>query len=105
VSAPRKLAVVDGRVLLQACSLYKGHACAVIEQHHIAPKSWWIAAGKPVNTPLAAICPNCHETTHAVLDALIAGRDVSALPPRCVTLARQGLAVAAAHGLTPAPTL
>jgi hypothetical protein len=105
VSAPRELAVVDGRVLLRACSLYKGHACAVIEQHHIAPKSWWIAAGKPINTPLKPICPNCHSTVHAALDALLAGRDVSALPPRCVALARQGLAIAAAHGLTPARTL
>ena len=105
MSTPRQLAVVEGRVLLRACSLYKSHACAVIEQHHVAPKSWWIAAGKPIDTPLAAICPNCHETTHAALDALIAGRDVSALPPRCVALARQGLAIAAAHGLTPARTL
>jgi hypothetical protein len=77
----------------------------VIEQHHLCPKSWWLTAGKAIDTPLVGICPNCHETTHAALDALIAGRDVSALPPRCVTLARQGLAIAAAHGLTPAPTL
>jgi hypothetical protein len=105
VSTPRKLAVVDGRVLLQACSLYKGHACAVIEQHHIAPKSWWIAAGQAIDTPLAAICPTCHYDVHAALDGILAGRDVTALPPRCVTLARRGLAVAAAHGLTPAPTL
>lgn len=101
----RELVVTDGRVLLQPCSLYKSHACAVIERHHIAPKSWWQAAGKPINTPLAAICPNCHETTHAALDGIIAGRDVSALPPRCVALARQGLAIAVANGLTPAPTL
>lgn len=105
MSTPRQLVVVDGRVLLQACSLYKGHGCAVIEQHHIAPKSWWIAAGQPIATPLATICPNCHMSTHAALDGLIAGRDVTALPPRCVALARQGLAIAAAHGLTPAPTL
>jgi hypothetical protein len=105
VSAPRELAVVDGRVLLRACSLYKGHACAVIEQHHVAPKSWWIAAGKPINTPLKPICPNCHGDVHAALDALIAGRDVSALPPRCVALARQGLDIAQRNGLTPARTL
>ena len=105
MSTPRQLVVVDGHVLLQACSLYKGHGCAVIEQHHIAPKSWWIAAGKPIDTPLAAICPNCHLSTHAAIDGLIAGRDVTALPPRCVALAKQGLAIAAAHGLTPAPTL
>lgn len=105
MSAPQTLAVVDGRVLLRACSLYKSHSCAVIEQHHVAPRSWWAAAGKPVDTRLAAICPNCHYSTHAALDALIAGRDVSALPPRCVALAKQGLAIATAHGLTPAPTL
>lgn len=105
MSTPRQLVVVDGRVLLQACSLYKGHGCAVLEQHHIAPKSWWIAAGKPVDTPLAAICPTCHYDTHAALDGILAGRDVTALPRRCVALARQGLAIAAANGLTPAPTL
>lgn len=105
MSTPRELAVVDGRVLLRFCSLYKSHSCAVIEQHHIAPKSWWLAAGKPIDTPLAAICPNCHYDVHSALDGLIAGRDVTALPPRCVALARQGLAIAAAHGLTPARTL
>lgn len=91
--------------LPRPCSLYKGHDCAVIEQHHIAPKSWWLAAGIPIATPLIAICPNCHMSTHSALDALIKGRDVSALPRRCVALARQALAIAAAHGLTPAPTL
>jgi hypothetical protein len=77
----------------------------VLELHHICPKSWWIAAGKAIASPLVSICPNCHSDTHAVLDALIAGRDVSALPRRCVALARQGLAIAAQNGLTPAPTL
>lgn len=105
MSTARELVVVDGRVLLRACSLYKGHACAVIEQHHVAPRSWWLAAGKPIDTPLVGICPNCHETTHAALDALIAGRDVSALPQRCVALARQGLDIAARNGLVPARTL
>ncbi|MCX4596069.1 hypothetical protein OG819_42410 [Streptomyces sp. NBC_01549] len=105
MTTARELVVVDGRVLLRACSLYKGHACAVIEQHHLAPKSWWLAAGKAIDTPLVGICPNCHYGAHAALDGLIAGRDVSALPPRVVALARQGLAIAAAHGLTPAPTL
>jgi len=54
---------------------------------------------------LAAICPTCHMTAHAALDGILAGRDVAALPPRCVALARQGLAIAAEYGLTPAPTL
>jgi hypothetical protein len=102
-AAPRKLVVVDGRILLQACTLYRGHACAVIEQHHICPRSWW--QGKPINTPMAAICPTCHYNIHAAIDGIIAGRDVSALPPRCVALARQALLIAEQNGLTPAPTL
>lgn len=102
---PLKLVIVDGRLLQQPCTLYKGHACAVIEQHHIAPKSWWITAGKPINTPLKAICPTCHLDVHAAIDGLLAGRDVSAIPPRCVALAKQGLEIAQANGLTPAPTL
>lgn len=105
VGSPRKLVVNDGRVLLQYCTLYKGHACAVVERHHVVPKSWWIAAGKPIDTPIVAICPNCHDNIHAAIDGLLAGRDVSALPRRCVPLARQALAIAAAHGLTPTPTL
>lgn len=105
MSAPRELAVVDGRVLLRTCSLYKSHSCAVLNNHHRCPKSWFEAAGQPVDTPMSLLCPNCHGSTHAAIDGLIAGRDVSALPPRCVALARQGLAIAAAHGLTPARTL
>ncbi|MEU5596708.1 hypothetical protein [Streptomyces sp. NPDC020298] len=105
MTAPRTLAVADGRLLLQPCTLYRSHACAVIERHHVAPASWWAAAGKPVDTPLVAICPNCHLSAHAALDGILAGRDVSALPRRCVALARRGLAIAAEHGLTPAPTL
>jgi hypothetical protein len=105
MSVTRKLVVIDGRVLLQACSLYKSHACAVVEKHHVCPKSWWAAAGKPVDTPLQAICPSCHLSTHAALDGIIAGRDVSALPPRCVALARQALVIAEQNGLTPAATL
>lgn len=102
---PRTLVVTDGRVLMQYCTLYKRHACAILEQHHVCPKSWWQAAGKPVDTPIVAICPTDHMNTHAAIDALLAGRDVSALPRRCVALARQALDIAKAHGLTPAPTL
>ena len=105
VGMPRRLVVVDGRVLMQACTLYKGHPCAVLNLHHVAPESWWLAAGKAVATPIRALCPNCHASTHAGIDAILAGRDVTALPRRCVALARQGLAIAAEHGLTPAPTL
>jgi hypothetical protein len=101
----RTLVVVNNQIRPQPCSLYRAHACAVIEQHHIAPKSWWITAGQPVDTPLVAICPSCHMSVHAAIDGLIAGRDVTVLPPRCVALARQALAIAEQHGLTPAPTL
>lgn len=102
---PRTIVVTGNRIELQQCTLYRSHRCAVIERHHIAPKSWWAAAGLPVDTPLVAICPTDHYNVHAAIDGLIAGRDVTAIPPRCVALARQGLAIAAAHGLTPAPTL
>jgi len=101
----RRLAVTDNRLLLQACTLYRRHACAVIEQHHVCPKSWWLKAGVPINTPIVAICPTCHSDSHAAIDGLLAGRDVSALPPRCVALARQALEIAQAHNLTTAPTL
>ena len=104
MSAPRELVVVDNRVLMQPCSLYKRHMAAVIERHHVCPKSWW-PAGAPVDTPLVAICGTCHSDAHAAIDGILAGRDVSAIPRRCVALARQGLAIAEAHGLTPAPTL
>jgi hypothetical protein len=102
---PRELAVADGRVLLRACTLYKRHACAILERHHVCPKSWWAAAGKTIDTPIVAICPTDHMNVHAAIDGLLAGRDVSAIPPRCVALARQGLDIAARNGLTPAPTL
>ncbi|MEU2058015.1 hypothetical protein [Streptomyces bungoensis] len=44
-------------------------------------------------------------STHAAVDGLLAGRDVSGLPPRCVALARRALTSAKDAGLTPAPTL
>jgi hypothetical protein len=105
VGMPRRLVVVDGRVLMQACTLYKRHPVAVLNVHHIVPESWWRSAGKAVASPTRALCPNCHASTHAALDGLLAGRDVSALPQRCVALAREGVALAQQNGLTPAPTL
>jgi hypothetical protein len=101
----RGLLVVSGRIELKPCALYKGHLSAVVEQHHICPKSWWEAKGVPVASPMITICGNCHGDAHAAIDGILAGRDVSAIPPRCVSLAREGLAIAAQHGLTPAPTL
>ena len=78
---------------------------AVVERHHVCPKSWWAAAGKPVDSPIVVVCPNCHSDAHAAIDGLLVGRDVSAIPRRCVALARQALAIAETHGLTPARTL
>ncbi|MGW2721463.1 hypothetical protein [Streptomyces sp. NPDC001492] len=105
MSTLRELAVDGNRMLMQPCSLYKRHMTAVIERHHVCPKSWWLASGKAIDTPIVAICGTCHGDAHAAIDGLLAGRDVSAIPRRCVALARQGLAIAAEHGLTPAPTL
>ncbi|WP_405888909.1 hypothetical protein OG762_37170 [Streptomyces sp. NBC_01136] len=102
MSTARGLVVVANQVQPQQCSLYRSHSCAVLDDHHICPASWWV--GKP-DTPMRLLCPNCHYGTHAAIDGLLAGRDVSALPPRVVALARQGLDIAARHGLTPAPTL
>lgn len=99
---PRLLVVEDGRVLMQSCSLYRSHTCAVLNDHHVCPASWW--PGKP-DTPMRLLCPNCHGSVHSAIDGLLAGRDVSALPRRCVALARQGLSIAAEHGLIPKPTL
>ena len=105
VGMPRRLVVVDGRVLMQACTLYKRHPTAVLHLHHVCPESWWVGAGKTVASPVKALCPNCHYGAHAAIDGLLAGRDVTALPQRCVSLARQALVLAAEHGLSPAPTL
>lgn len=95
---------VDGKVLMQRCTLY-AHYCAVLNLHHICPASWWEAAGKPVDTPLIELCPDCHMNSHAAIDGIIRSSDISALPPRCVALAKQAFVIATANGLTPKPTL
>ena len=93
-----------GPVLMHQCALYR-HQAAIVQEHHICPKSWFEHAGKPIITPLIALCPTDHMNVHAAIDGLITGRDVTAIPRRCVALARQALAIAAAQGLTPTPTL
>lgn len=98
------LSVVGGQVQLQDCSLYV-HKVAVLNNHHICPESWWQKAGKPVNTPMIMLCSNCHSNTHACIDGMILGRDISLLPPRCQKLAQQALSIAASNGLTPSLTL
>jgi hypothetical protein len=76
-ATPRGLVVVNNQVQLQPCALYASHKVPIINAHHICPLSWWIAAGKPVNTPMAQLCPNCHAAAHTAIDGLLANRDVS----------------------------
>jgi hypothetical protein len=102
---PPTLLVVNGSVLLQSCTLYKGHLCAVTNDHHICPKSWFERAGVLVQTPMILLCPNCHMNVHAAIDGKIRGRLIVAIPPRCRTLADQAFALAQEHGLTPGLTL
>ena len=102
--SPHTLVVIDNVITLQRCALY-AHSCAIINAHHICPKSWFETAGQTVRTPMIDICPNCHADTHAAIDARIRGRDVSALPPRCQRLANQAFEIALVYGLTPGLTL
>lgn len=99
--------VVDGptnRIELQQCSLY-AHKHPLAEQHHVCPESWWVAAGKPVQSPLRLLCPDCHYGCHVAIDGLLQNRDLSLLKSRWVALARQAFVIAEANGLTPARTL
>jgi hypothetical protein len=98
------LNVQDGKIQLQRCALY-AHRVPLLNHHHICPESWFLAAGKPVGTPMLYLCPDCHMACHCAIDGLLRGLDVSALPPRCVALARQAFELAEMNGLTPAPTL
>jgi hypothetical protein len=100
----RQLVIDNGQVVPQPCALYKMHSCAMVENHHICPKSWFIAAGKPIDTPMIQICPTCHSNTHAAIDALLKGRGIDRLPRRTRELARQALALAAEKGLISGPT-
>ena len=90
---------------IRACALYPDHRTPVLESHHICPKSWWIAAGRPVASPLIDICGLCHNNAHAALDALIRGLGLDRLARKPVALARRGLMIAHQEGLTPKPTL
>lgn len=102
---PRSLVHDDsGATLLQTCDLYTHH-CAVLNDHHICPESWFRAAHKPVTTPMISLCPNCHMNVHAAIDTILAGHDVTRLPLRAIALARFAFDLATEYGLTPAPTL
>jgi hypothetical protein len=89
---------------LQLCALYV-HRVPILNAHHVCPESWWLAAGKPVASPLVKLCPDCHSAAHTAIDGLLKGWNVSVLPPRCVALAREAFRLAEINGLVPAPTL
>lgn len=100
----REIVVLDNQIQLQTCSLYSHHV-PIPDEHHICPKSWFIAAGLPITTPMALVCPNCHLATHVAIDGTIKGQDISLLPSRSRKLAAQAFTVAAQYALTPALTL
>lgn len=105
VGGAQFLSVYGGVVQLQTCELYRSHRIPVLNSHHICPESWFRAARKPVGTPMKSLCPDCHASVHTAIDGILHDWNVSALPPRCVALARQAFTLAAEFGLTPAPTL
>lgn len=102
---PAELVIVEDAIILQKCDLYKGHQCAVINDHHICPKSWFEAAGKPVQTPMITLCPTCHFNVHAAIDAVIRGQNAGHIPMRARHLADLAFHLAEARGLTPRLTL
>jgi hypothetical protein len=103
---PLTLIVVDNYVQQQTCGLYSTHRCAILNQHHVCPESWWVHAGKdPGQSPFVTICPNCHMNTHCAIDALIKGQYIGHLPTKVRPLAREAFTIAEANGLTPTLTL
>lgn len=100
-----ELVITGGQVQMQTCGLYASHRQPMLDSHHVCPESWWRAAGKPVATPLLALCPNCHYSTHCAIDGLIKGQNIDLIQARCKALARSAFPLAAAAGLTPALTL
>lgn len=105
MNTPDRLDVVNGRIVLQVCRLYRPHKSAVINVHHICPASWFEAAGLLINTPTIQLCPTCHYDVHAAIDGMIKNQDVSVIPPRCRRLARQAFELASQNHLTPELTL
>ena len=105
MSGLEKIVVVNNTIQLQPCSLYLTHFTAILNDHHVCPESWWIAAGKPVQSPLKELCPTCHYDVHAAIDGIIKGQDISHIPYRQRMLAQEAFPIAAANGLTPALTL
>ena len=102
---PAALVIVEDTIILQACRLYKGHDCAVVNQHHVCPKSWWEKAGALVQSPMIQLCPTCHFNVHAAIDAVIKGQNAERIPRRARHLADQAFLLAEAYHLTPELTL
>lgn len=103
--APAELVIVEDKIILQSCALYKDHLCAVTNAHHICPKSWFEQAGVLIITPMIQLCPTCHMNVHAAIDGMIKGQNVSLIPPRARSLAAQAFFLARANNLTPGLTL
>jgi hypothetical protein len=102
---PAELVVIENKIILQRCSMYKDHSCAVVNAHHICPKSWFEAAGTTVITPMVNLCPGCHMNVHAAIDGMIKGQDIRAIPPRARHLADEAFRLATLNHLTPGLTL
>lgn len=104
---PTGIVIASNAITLQECGLYRSaaHWQPVLDTHHVCPESWFVAAGKPVVSPKALICPNCHYSTHAAIDGLVRGVSIAEIEPRCRKLAEEAFVLAAAAGLKPAPTL
>lgn len=102
---PADLVMINNMITLQKCALYKDHLCAVVNAHHICPKSWFENTGVLVDTPMINLCPTCHSNVHAAIDGRIKGQDVSMIPPRCRKLADQAFDIALSQGLTTGLTL
>lgn len=95
----------DNRLMMQTCGLYSSHKSAILEDHHICPKSWFDNAGVPVETPMRKLCPTCHENVHAAIDGILLRRNIDVLPPRVIRLADTAFALAKIHNLVPSLTL
>jgi len=105
MQTPSALVVTDRQIILQRCALYRTHWCAVLNVHHICPKSWFENARVPVDTPMISLCPDCHANVHAVIDARIRGLDADFLPLRCQKLADRAFEIAHLKNLVPELTL
>jgi HNH endonuclease len=104
LTGPVKIVITDGKIRMQMCGLY-AHTSAILQAHHVIPESWWLKAGKPVESPMRDLCPTCHMNVHAAIDGILRELDVSYLPRRAQALGRAGINLGKMAGLTPALTL